>query len=132
VSGTPVRRYLLEWHKSLGMTLLALSGFRIAHRMVTTAPPYAERLGRLTHLGASGAHLALYGLMLFMPLTGYVVALRNGAVIWHRFVKPIVCWPGCGQASGGGPGMPERRADRTGLTAGTAAHHSSSAAPRSR
>ncbi len=56
VPGTPVRRTLLEWHKSLGMTALVLIVFRIAYRLATKTPPYAERLGRLTHLGASGAH----------------------------------------------------------------------------
>ena len=54
VPGTPLRRYLLEWHKSLGMTALVLIVFRIAYRLATKAPPYVERLGRLTHLGASG------------------------------------------------------------------------------
>ena len=78
VPGTPVRRYLLEWHKSFGMTAFALIGFRIAYRVATAAPPYAERLGRLTRLGASGAHLALYGLMLFMPLTGYWFSAEGG------------------------------------------------------
>ena len=78
VPGTPVRRMLLEWHKSLGMTALVLIVFRIAYRLATKTPPYAERLGRLTHLGATGAHAALYGLMLFMPLTGYWFSAEGG------------------------------------------------------
>ena len=78
VPGTPVRRALLEWHKSLGMTALVLLVFRIAYRLATRAPPYAEQLGRLTHLGATGAHAALYGLMLFMPLTGYWFSAEGG------------------------------------------------------
>ncbi len=78
VPGTPVRRYLLEWHKSLGLTALALIGFRIAYRLASETPPYAERLGRLTHAVASAAHLVLYGLMLFMPLTGYWFSAAGG------------------------------------------------------
>ena len=78
VPGTPMRRILLEWHKSLGMTALVMIVFRIAYRLATKAPPYAERIGRLTHLGASGAHLALYGLMVFMPLTGYWFSAEGG------------------------------------------------------
>lgn len=76
--GTPVRRYLLEWHKSLGLTALVLIVLRIAYRLATTAPPYAERMGRLNHAAASAAHLALYGLMMFMPLTGYWFSAAGG------------------------------------------------------
>jgi cytochrome b561 len=76
--GTPLRRWLLEWHKSLGMTALALIGLRIAYRLATPTPPYAERMGRLTHAAAHGAHLLLYALMLFMPLTGYLFSGAGG------------------------------------------------------
>ncbi len=76
--GTPVRRYLLEWHKSLGMTALVLVVLRIAYRLATAAPPYAEPMGRLNHAAASGAHLGLYALMLFMPLTGYWFSAAGG------------------------------------------------------
>ena len=78
VPGTPLRRWLLEWHKSLGMTALVLIGFRIAYRLATRTPPYAERMGRLTHAAAHGAHLLLYALMLFMPLTGYLFSGAGG------------------------------------------------------
>ena len=88
--GTPARRYLLEWHKSLGMTALVLIVLRIAYRLATTAPPYVERLGPLTHVGASGAHLALYGLMLFMPSTGYWFSAEGGySLPFFRLVQ----WP---------------------------------------
>jgi cytochrome b561 len=76
--GTPVRRYLLEWHKSLGMTALVLIVLRIAYRLSTKAPPYLEPMGRLNHAAASGAHLGLYALMLFMPLTGYWFSASGG------------------------------------------------------
>lgn len=75
---TPLRRWLLEWHKSLGLTALALIGLRIAYRLTIRTPPYAERMGRLTTAAAHGAHLALYALMLFMPLTGYLFSAAGG------------------------------------------------------
>ncbi len=78
VPGTPLRRSLLEWHKSLGMAALVLVVLRIAYRLATAAPPYAERLGRLNHAAAGAGHLMLYGLMLFMPLSGYWFSAEGG------------------------------------------------------
>ncbi len=76
--GDATRRFLLEWHKSLGMTAMTLIVLRIAYRIAVAAPPYAERMSRLNHAAASGAHLALYILMLFMPLTGYWNSAAGG------------------------------------------------------
>ena len=76
--GQATRRFLLEWHKSLGMTALVLIVLRIAYRLAVAAPPYAERMSRLNHAAASGAHLGLYTLMLSMPLTGYWNSAAGG------------------------------------------------------
>ncbi len=76
--GQATRRFLLEWHKSLGMTALVLAVLRIAYRLAVAAPPYAERMGRLNHAAAWSAHLGLYVLMLAMPLTGYWNSAAGG------------------------------------------------------
>ncbi|MDX7951467.1 cytochrome b/b6 domain-containing protein [Lichenihabitans sp. Uapishka_5] len=76
--GTPLRKWLLDYHKSLGLIALALIGFRIAYRLTIGTPPYAERMNRINHAAAYGAHLALYALMLFMPLTGYLTSGAGG------------------------------------------------------
>ncbi len=90
VPGTPVRRALLEVHKSLGMTALVLVVIRIAYRLAVGAPPYDQPLGRLTHLGASGGHLALYALMVAMPLTGYLFSSAGGySLPWFGLFQ----WP---------------------------------------
>ena len=78
VPGTPLRRCLLEWHKSLGMAAMVLIVLRTAYRLARAAPPYVERMGRLNHAAAHGAHLGLYALMLFMPLTGYWFSAAGG------------------------------------------------------
>lgn len=76
--GTPLRRGLLEWHKSLGITAFWLALARILWRAGRRAPAYIPPLGRLTHAAAGGAHLALYALMLFMPLSGYLFSGAGG------------------------------------------------------
>jgi cytochrome b561 len=78
VPGTPTRKMLLDVHKSLGMTALVLALIRIGYRLLVSPPAYLEPLGRLTRAGASSAHLLLYGLMLFMPVTGYVFSAAGG------------------------------------------------------
>lgn len=70
--GTPIRVLLLDVHKSLGMTALVLVVVRLVWRFVKGAPAYAERLSPLVHAAAHSAHWALYALMLWMPVTGYI------------------------------------------------------------
>jgi cytochrome b561 len=81
VPGTPVRRALLEVHKSLGMTALV---------MLVSAPPYARPLGALVHLASRFAHLALYAIILIMPLTGYMFSAAGGySLPWFGLFQ----WP---------------------------------------
>ena len=42
VPGTPLRKFLLEWHKSLGMTALVLAVLRVGWRAAHAAPAYVE------------------------------------------------------------------------------------------
>jgi hypothetical protein len=70
-------------HKSFGMTALVLIFLRIICRLIAGEPPYRNPPGALTHLAARLAHLGLYALMLFMPLTGYIFAATgNHSLPW--------------------------------------------------
>ena len=62
------RSEILFVHKSIGVTVLCLVALRIVWRMIVGAPAYAEPLGRLTHAAARAGHLALYALMIAMPV----------------------------------------------------------------
>ncbi|MFE1600185.1 cytochrome b [Methylobacterium sp. ID0610] len=89
VPGTPLRRALLEWHKSLGLTALALVVLRIAYRLATRNAP-AHEAGPAARAAAHAAHLALYGLMLGMPLTGYLYSGAGGySLPWFGLFQ----WP---------------------------------------
>jgi cytochrome b561 len=68
------RSEILFVHKSIGVTVLCLVTLRIVWRTIVGAPAYAEPLGRLTHAAAHAAHMALYALMIAMPVTGYMTS----------------------------------------------------------
>ncbi|MDQ0390226.1 cytochrome b [Labrys monachus] len=90
VQGTPLRRGLLDIHKSLGMTVLALIGLRILYRLVAGEPAFRVPPGRLAHLAAKAGHAGLYVLMLFMPLTGYLTSASGGNTLpWFG----LFSWP---------------------------------------
>jgi cytochrome b561 len=61
---------LIALHKSLGVTLLALVLIRLALRLYYGVPPLPADLPAPMKLGATLSHLALYGLMIAMPLLG--------------------------------------------------------------
>jgi cytochrome b561 len=72
------RSEILFVHKSIGVTVLGLIALRIVWRLIAGAPAYSEPLGRLTHAAARAGHLALYLLMIVMPVSGYLTSTAGG------------------------------------------------------
>ena len=72
------RSSVLFVHKSFGVTIFALLVLRVLFRIVSGAPAYREPLGRMADLGSKAAHLALYALMLVLPISGYVTTSAGG------------------------------------------------------
>lgn len=68
------RSDILFVHKSIGMTVLCLVALRIVWRLIAGTPAYAEALGKLIQAAAHSAHMALYALMIAMPVTGYMTS----------------------------------------------------------
>ncbi|WP_342731586.1 cytochrome b/b6 domain-containing protein [Bradyrhizobium sp. B117] len=69
-SVAPTYLPLILIHKTLGVTLLILVAIRLALRLRYGAPPLPADLPPAMKLGARLSHLALYGLMIVMPLLG--------------------------------------------------------------
>ena len=65
-------------HKSIGITILALVAIRIAWRLHAGAPDPIPGSPRWQERIASLTHLALYGLLLAMPLSGWVLNSASG------------------------------------------------------
>jgi cytochrome b561 len=76
-----MRSEILFFHKSIGVTVLGLVALRIAWRLIVGAPAYAEPLGRLTRVASRAGHLALYALMIAMPVSGYLTSTAGGAEV---------------------------------------------------
>jgi cytochrome b561/polyisoprenoid-binding protein YceI len=63
--------HLYQWHKSVGMLILALTLVRVAVRLTKPRPPKSE--GGWQGALATGVHVGLYAFMLGAPLTGWAL-----------------------------------------------------------
>ncbi len=78
--GSDVREGLKTWHFMLGLSVLALVIVRIGARLKYPAPADPAGTG-LTRLLAKAGHLALYLLMIAMPLAGWVILSAEGKAV---------------------------------------------------
>ena len=90
-----LRSDILFVHKSFGVAVLALVVVRILARIALGTPAYAEALGRLTEMAAGAAHLALYALMIAMPVSGWVMSSAAGREVsfFGLFTLPALVSP---------------------------------------
>lgn len=83
--------WLYGLHKSVGLTLLALVGLRILWHRVSPPPAPLGGVAPWQMAAARGAHLALYALMVAVPLTGWVGSAATGLdVVWWGWTLPRV------------------------------------------
>jgi cytochrome b561 len=69
---------LIALHRPLGIALLALVIMRLVVRLTRGAPPLPADLPVWQRLGAHASHLALYALMIAMPLIGWSMLSAGG------------------------------------------------------
>ena len=70
---SPTKLELFIWHKSIGLTLLALAVARLLWRLLTQTPAPPAGVSAAEQRLAKSAHAALYLMMIAMPISGYVV-----------------------------------------------------------
>ena len=64
---------LYQLHKSVGITILALSLLRLIWRLMHRPPPLPAGTPRRERLLSQAVHWAFYGFMIGMPLTGWAM-----------------------------------------------------------
>ncbi len=79
--GSDPREALKAWHFMLGLLVLALVWLRIAARLSGPTPAITPELDKKQQLSGKLLHLALYALMIGMPLTGWLMLSASGKVI---------------------------------------------------
>jgi cytochrome b561 len=85
----PVRDFGLLVHMTLGQCVVGLLVVRLLWRMANPPPPPEKTpFGLLVALAAKLSHVALYGLLLAVPLLGIIVQLKRGHALpifalWH-------------------------------------------------
>ena len=67
----PLFRTLLSYHYAIGVSVLVFVVLRIIWRL-TNIQPNEVPGSRLEHLAAHAAHIALYAVMILIPLSGYL------------------------------------------------------------
>lgn len=72
---------LYNLHRSVGATVLALMTARIGYRLVHGAPAPASSLTSFERFASQAAHIALYILLVVIPIAGWAGASSYGAKI---------------------------------------------------
>ncbi len=81
---------LYNWHKTLGLIVLALAVLRLVWRLRHPAPPLPADMPAWERLAAQVTHVALYLFLFAQPLVGLVMSWASGfpTVLFGSFNLP--------------------------------------------
>lgn len=85
-----------QWHKSLGLTVLALVFLRLIWRLFYPPPPLPHSMPAWEKLAASISHRLFYVLMIAMPLLGWAMVSASPfglpTMYFGLFEWPHIVW----------------------------------------
>ncbi|NJC41944.1 cytochrome b561 [Brevundimonas alba] len=86
----PLSREFVTIHKSVGLSLLLLTLFRIGWRVANPAIPLPAETPRWQKLAARATHVGFYVMLLAMPLLGWAASSAAGReIVWFGLFD----WP---------------------------------------
>lgn len=74
----PYKFQIYNLHKSFGVMVLILIFIRIFNRFLHKAPELPQGLPKIEKLASHAVHIALYLLMILVPLSGYLMSNSYG------------------------------------------------------
>ena len=75
---TPEFGTLIGLHKEFGALVLILVCFRLIWKLMNISPPLPDNMAKSLNLLAKLGHLALYGFMFALPLSGWILSNAAG------------------------------------------------------
>jgi cytochrome b561 len=86
---SPLKLKLFAWHKWAGVTAFMLVWLRLFWRVTHRPPALPASMPKLLQMVAHIGHLALYGLMIVIPLSGWLMSSAKGfQTVWFG-ILPI-------------------------------------------
>lgn len=80
---SPEKLQYYSWHKWAGVSVFVLVWLRLLWRVMNPPPPYPDSLPRVVQVAAHLGHFALYGLMIVIPLSGWLLSSAKGVqTVW--------------------------------------------------
>lgn len=78
---SPQKIEYISWHKSFGITVLALVSLRLAWRLFNPPPPLPLGLPGWQKAASQVVHWGLYGALFAMPLSGWIMSSAAGFAV---------------------------------------------------
>lgn len=92
--GGDVREALKAWHYAIGLSIFFLVWLRLLLRLMLPSPDGTRTRPRWQSLASGFVHLALYALMIAMPLLGWLTLSAEGdPVVWLGLELPPLAGP---------------------------------------
>lgn len=79
--GSDPRKAMMMWHFMLGLSVLAFAITRLVVRLKTTRPAIVPAPAKWQEIVAKLMHIALYALMICMPIAGWLILSGEGRTI---------------------------------------------------
>ncbi len=79
LSATKLSAY--SWHKSIGITALALVILRFGWRLLHRPPPLPQTISPLQRTASHTVHLLLYAVVVAIPITGWIMSSAAGFTV---------------------------------------------------
>ena len=91
--GAPGQYFLYQMHKSVGITILLLTVARIIWRVMNPPPPLPDDMNGLEKTASHLVHLGFYGLMIALPLTGWLYSSVSVKLDVPTVLFGLISWP---------------------------------------
>lgn len=91
--GAPGQYFLYQMHKSIGITILLLTVARIIWRIMNRPPALPDEMNGLEKTASHLVHFGFYGLMIALPLTGWLYSSVSVKLDVPTVLYGIISWP---------------------------------------